>query len=127
MNSCLFCWECLQYSSSHRLDATLCFSTAVDADEAASWEVGEVGGYECYIAAEDDETEGDVAVYKTNDDNDNDGLLNVGAMANTLNLVHRDQGIMRFIKYVSFLAPSSRVDVMAEYKIDIPKDEDETT
>ena len=51
-------------------------------------------------------------------------MLNVGARANTLNLVHRDQGIMRFVKYVSFMAPSSRVDVAAEYKVD-PHEEDE--
>lgn len=83
-----------------------------------------MGGYECYIAAEEDDTQGDVAVYNARADEDDDGgLLNVGARANTLNLVHRDQGIMRFVKYVGHLAPSSRLDVSVEFKVD-PHDED---
>ena len=35
-------------------------------------------------------------------------MLNVNAAANTLNLVLRDEGLMRFVKYVSFAAPGSR-------------------
>eukprot|EP00192_Tetraselmis_astigmatica_P003656 CAMPEP_0117653098 /NCGR_PEP_ID=MMETSP0804-20121206/3004_1 /TAXON_ID=1074897 /ORGANISM="Tetraselmis astigmatica, Strain CCMP880" /LENGTH=580 /DNA_ID=CAMNT_0005459239 /DNA_START=84 /DNA_END=1826 /DNA_ORIENTATION=+ len=107
-----------------RLDATLCFVADQADEDDASWAVGEVGGYECYIAAEDDETGGDVAVYKA-DEEDDGGLINVAARANTLNLVHRDQGIMHFVKYVSHLAPSSRLDVAVEYQVDIHEEEDE--
>lgn len=98
--------------------------TDATGEDAVAWEVGEVGGYECYIAAEDDDTQGDVAVYNA-DNEDDGGLLNVAAKANTLNLVHRDQGIMRFVKYTSHLAPSSRWDVAVEYKVNIPEGEED--
>ena len=38
--------------------------------------------------------------------------------ANTLNLVMRDEGTMKFVKYVSHAAPSSRWDVAAVYEVD---------
>jgi len=105
-----------------RLDATLCFVADGTSEDAISWEAGEVGGYECYIAAEDDDTQGDVAVYNAENEDDG-GLLNVAAKCNTLNLVHRDQGIMRFVKYTSHLAPSSRWDVAVEYQVDVHDDD----
>ena len=37
---------------------------------------------------------------------------------NTLNLVMRDEGTMKFVKYVSHAAPSSRWDVAAVYEVD---------
>ena len=36
---------------------------------------------------------------------------------NTLSLVVRDAGVMRFVKYVSAGAPGSRWDISAEFKI----------
>ena len=46
----------------------------------------------------------------------------IGAMdmqtSNTLNLVMRDEGTMKFVKYVSHAAPSSRWDVAAVYEVD---------
>lgn len=44
----------------------------------------------------------------TQADAEESGVLNVNAAANTLNLVLRDEGLMRFVKYVSFAAPGSR-------------------
>jgi prolyl 3-hydroxylase /prolyl 3,4-dihydroxylase len=38
--------------------------------------------------------------------------------SNTLNLVMRDEGTMKFVKYVSHAAPSSRWDIAAVYQVD---------
>jgi hypothetical protein len=95
------------------------------------WQSGECGGFECYIEADDDDEEDEK---EENDDNEAKGnnhkkagpadeynpdddteLLNVSASNNTLSLVYRDPGTMRFIKYVSATAPSSRYDIAMEY------------
>ena len=47
-------------------------------------------------------------------------LLSVSACNNTLNLVMRDEGVMRFVKYVSAAAPGSRWDIAVEYEIAPP-------
>jgi len=111
------------------LDATLCFCAGkgkqcafdeatnelVGSDEDAIWESGEVGGFECYIAAdESSEDQGQDAEYE--DENDTK-LLSVSASNNTLSLVYRDPGTMRFVKYVSAAAPSSRWDIALEYDV----------
>lgn len=52
-------------------------------------------------------------------------MLNVSAAHNSLNLVLRDEGLMRFVKYVSASAPSSRWDVAMEYRpVDDSDDDD---
>ena len=56
---------------------------------------------------------------------DEDELLSVQATFNTLSLVHRDEGLMRFVKYVSHLAPSSRWDVAAQYTVEAVEDSDD--
>ncbi|KAI8374803.1 Oxoglutarate and iron-dependent oxygenase degradation C-term-domain-containing protein [Blakeslea trispora] len=96
------------------LDMTFCH---VNKPEA--WEDGERGGYECYMAPHDEEE--DAAVYKAADE---DGaLLTLPAGRNELSLVLRDEGIMRFIKYVSAKSPGSRWDIAFEY--DLPEEDDE--
>ena len=50
------------------------------------------------------------------------GVLNVPAAANCLSLLLRDEGLMRFVKYVSAAAPGSRWDLAMEYK---PQDDDD--
>jgi Rps23 Pro-64 3,4-dihydroxylase Tpa1-like proline 4-hydroxylase len=128
------------------LDATMCFvvnspvrdtaTSAVDGnnnhvespiedEEDESWESGNVGGFECYIEA--DEEEGVDEEYNPADE-DGTELLSVSANNNTLSLVLRDTGTMRFVKYVSSRAPSSRWDIAMEYQIpegDDAKDSDE--
>ena len=52
-------------------------------------------------------------------------MLNVSAAANTLSLVLRDEGLMRFVKYVSASAPGSRWDVAAVYRPDDSSDGEE--
>lgn len=52
------------------------------------------------------------------EEEDDDGaLLTVQAGFNRLLLVLRDEGVMRFVKYVSAAGPGSRWDVCAEYGI----------
>ena len=111
------------------LDATLCFAAGdgkqcafdeetnelIGSDNDAMWESGDVGGFECYIAADESgDDQGPDAEY---DEEDDTKLLSVSASNNTLSLVYRDPGTMRFVKYVSASAPSSRWDVAFEYDV----------
>jgi hypothetical protein len=111
------------------LDATLCFCAGegkqcafdeeteelLGSDDDAIWESGDVGGFECYIAADESgEDQGPDAEY---DDEDDTKLLSVSASNNTLSLVYRDPGTMRFVKYVGIGAPSSRWDIALEYEM----------
>ena len=123
------------------LDATMCFVRDTTEYDQAMWESGDIGGFECYIEADlDDENEeeqvggetenngappvrsssGAADEYNEEDDSE---LLSVSASNNTLSLVYRDPGTMRFVKYVSSNAPSSRYDICMEY--DLPPDDDE--
>eukprot|EP00588_Corethron_pennatum_P009000 CAMPEP_0194266094 /NCGR_PEP_ID=MMETSP0169-20130528/1119_1 /TAXON_ID=218684 /ORGANISM="Corethron pennatum, Strain L29A3" /LENGTH=621 /DNA_ID=CAMNT_0039006703 /DNA_START=28 /DNA_END=1893 /DNA_ORIENTATION=+ len=109
------------------LDATLCFVAGkgdqclhdeetgdlLGSDEDALWTSGDVGGFECYIEADDDSEEAD-AEYDADDDTE---LLSVSPSYNTLSLVYRDPGTMRFVKYVSSFAPSSRWDLSVVYDV----------
>ncbi len=92
------------------LDSTLCFCSGdgkqcsfdeatgelIGSDDDAVWESGDVGGFECYIAADESgEDQGPDAEY---DEEDDTKLLSVSASNNTLSLVYRDPGTMRFVK-----------------------------
>lgn len=79
------------------------------------WQSGDCGGFECYIAADDEE--GTEAADEYNQDDDTE-LLSVSASFNTLSLVYRDPGTMRFVKYVGSKAPSSRWDIAMEYQME---------
>ncbi|DBA04448.1 TPA: hypothetical protein N0F65_010044 [Lagenidium giganteum] len=91
------------------LDVTLCMTPPHEC-----WAEGERGGYECYIAT--DEENDDPAVYRAAG-NDSDTLLATQAGWNVLTMVMRDQGVMRFVKYVSALANGSRWDTTLEYLV----------
>ena len=85
--------------------------------DAGAWDLGEVGGFEAYLLAEDEDEvvdgkKGAADTYRQSDEES--GVLNVSAASNSLNLVLRDEGLMRFVKFVSFLAPSSRYDLAME-------------
>jgi Rps23 Pro-64 3,4-dihydroxylase Tpa1-like proline 4-hydroxylase len=86
------------------------------------WEEGERGGYECYIAS--DEQNDDPAIYRSASD-DTDTLLATQPGWNVLTIVLRDQGVMRFVKYVSALASGSRWDVSCEFLLDMEEEEDD--
>ena len=116
------------------LDATLCFAAGegkqclvdeetgdlVGSDDDAVWESGDCGGFECYVAADDDaDATGHeaIAADEYNDELDSE-LLSVSASNNTLSLVYRDPGTMRFVKYVGCRSPSSRWDISMEYEVE---------
>jgi len=102
-----------------------------DDDLGVLWDSGEVGGFECFIEVDENEDGADnnmeaAEVYgagqgKKNKDGEEEEedskLLSVSAGSNVLSLVLRDQGIMKFVKYVSANAPGSRWDVAVEYEI----------
>ncbi|KAI0774132.1 nuclear protein [Fomes fomentarius] len=113
------------------------------------WQTGEWGGWECYMAPHDEED--DPAVYRSGstkkkngvnganghgdddamhdededeDEDEEDGtLLTVQPGFNRLLLVLRDEGVMRFVKYVSAAAEGSRWDVCGEFEIGIVQEE----
>lgn len=92
-------------------------------DKLAMWAEGEVGGFECYIEAEEDAVAEASDVFRMDDD---DGpLLQVLARSNTLSIVLQDERVMRFVKYVSGSAPSSRWDVAVDFEIKQDDEADE--
>jgi hypothetical protein len=128
-------------TSSPRLDAVLCFvDDAGEGDaDTSPWAAGDVGGFEAYLLADEEEEEYNgkgtdksggsagpsaaaaaAAVYRAADADA--GVINAPAAANCLNLTLRDDGLMRFVKYVSAGAPGSRWDIAVEY---LPEDDGE--
>ena len=112
------------------LDATMCFVSGKgdqslgqeeDNDDDIIWQSDDKGGFECYIAADDEE---DGEAEDEYDEEDDTKLLSVSPSNNTLSLVYRDPGTMRFVKYLGIGAPSSRWDLCLEYEV-VPSDEEE--
>lgn len=105
----------------------------------------EVGGYEMYMAGEDDEdhptlptshnstetgagqrrkAKADPAIYKSAADDEDDGILfSQPAAWNNLAINLRDKGVLRFTKYVSKSAKGDRWDVCAEYGVEFGEDD----
>lgn len=71
-------------------------------------------------ADEDEDAEADEEA-----DEDDGTLLTVQPGFNRLLLVLRDEGVMRFVKYVSAAAEGSRWDVCAEFEIGMVQEEEE--
>lgn len=114
------------------LDATLCFvrgsgkqilGSDEDDEDDILWQSDDTGGFECYIEADEDDNEGAEAADEYDDDDDTK-LLSVSASFNTLSLVFRDPGTMRFVKYVGSRAPSSRWDISLEYEVEEDQEEE---
>lgn len=55
---------------------------------------------------------------------DDSGLLQVSPSFNTLNIVLRDPGVMKFVKYLSASAPGSRFDISNEWQVEVPEGSD---
>lgn len=119
-----------------------------------AWDSGDVGGFECYIEADEDPENSEAAeVYRVtnanpaerqqhknksdaadaadaadegNEEDPTTSLLSVSASNNVLSLVMRDEGIMKFIKYLSANAPGSRWDVAVEYEIENSGDSEDS-
>ena len=110
-----------------------------------------VGGYEMYMAADEDEDEDkhdagaapeaaathtgagqrrktkvDPAVYKSSADDEDDGVLfTMPAGWNSLSVVLRDRGVLRFVKYVSRTARGDRWDVCVEFEVEFGEESDD--
>ena len=95
-----------------------------------------VGGYEVYMAGDDDgaggeessngiEGKADPAVYKSHDDGNDDALSSSPAEWNRLSIVLRDQGVLKFVKYVSAAAQGDRWDLAGEFGVIVKDDDDE--
>ncbi|KAF2754095.1 hypothetical protein EJ05DRAFT_541231 [Pseudovirgaria hyperparasitica] len=122
------------------------------AEKKANDEMKEsIGGYELYMAAEDDPDDAgsddgveipnggpkssshtgagnrrkaDPAVYRSSGADEDDGILfSSWAGWNTMSLVLRDRGVLRFVKYVSKAAKGDRWDVLGEWGVDEEEEE----
>lgn len=99
-----------------RLDASLCFVDDGTKRKEAAWSSGDVGGFGCYIKAEEGNDGAEAAEsYRRQPHEEEDEVLSVFAASNALSLVRRETQAMRFVKYVSASAPGSRWDVVSEY------------
>jgi prolyl 3-hydroxylase /prolyl 3,4-dihydroxylase len=94
------------------------------ANRMTGWENGEFGGYEVYLAPNLDE-EADPAVYKATEEGDDGVLMSRDAAWNYLTLAVRDQGTLKFVKYVSRAAWGGRWDVTSEWTTKEDEDGDE--
>lgn len=102
--------------SSPSIDTTLCFCNRREEEDAENWESGDIGGFECYMAADADaDADATAEVYKVENEEDDGQLISVSSGDNVLNIILRDRKVMRFIKFVSHNAPGSRWDVSAEF------------
>lgn len=87
------------------------------------WNSEEVGGFESYLAADDDEET--VEAQEVYRGAESEGpLVNLPAVNNALCLVMRDSKTLRFVKYLSRDAPSSRLDISASFTVDAPTEGD---
>lgn len=108
---------------------------SIDDTSLVDVEPVEYGGEEVYMATDDEaafadskslpsvgkKAVHDPAVYHSGDGEDEDGILFSSAPAwNTFNVVLRDKGTMRFVKYVSQAAKGDRWDIKGE--IDLADD-----
>ncbi|KAL2009466.1 hypothetical protein VTN00DRAFT_5273 [Thermoascus crustaceus] len=101
-----------------------------------------VGGYELYMAGDDDEdddddedgdqgdgsktkkSKADPAIYKAAGDEDDGILFTMAAGWNRMSIVLRDSGTLKFVKYVSAAAKGDRWDITGEVGV-VFEDDDE--
>ncbi|KAI1130231.1 Oxoglutarate and iron-dependent oxygenase degradation C-term-domain-containing protein [Nemania abortiva] len=89
-------------------------------------EVVEVGGHEVYMAGDEGDDNEDAAIYKSSNDEEGDNILFFQAAAwNRLSLVLRDNGILRFVKYVSRRAKGDRWDISGSFEVEEVEEEEE--
>ncbi|KTW28326.1 oxidative DNA demethylase [Pneumocystis jirovecii RU7] len=72
------------------------------------WGNGEKGGYEVYM---EEDKDADASVYRASDDS---VLVSHLPTWNTFHIVLRDQGVLRFVKYISKSVCASRWDLVAD-------------
>ncbi|KAI9819612.1 MAG: hypothetical protein M1827_007062 [Pycnora praestabilis] len=103
-----------------------------------------VGGYEVYMAGDEEEydnveegvtnsdqkkSKADPAIYKSSGGGEDDGVLfSMPAGWNRMSIVLRDTGVLKFVKYISRSARGDRWDITGEYGVIDDSDvEDEHT
>jgi prolyl 3-hydroxylase /prolyl 3,4-dihydroxylase len=69
---------------------------------------------------------GEVDTEDSDEEEDDNTLLTVQPGFNHLLLVLRDEGVMRFVKYVSAAAEGSRWDVCGEYEVGMVEVDDDS-
>ncbi|KAJ5081206.1 hypothetical protein N7456_013444 [Penicillium angulare] len=94
-----------------------------------------VGGYEIYMAGDEDEDEGDAedgkkkadpAIYRSAGADEDDGILfSTQAGWNRLSIVLRDSGTLKFVKYVSAAAKGDRWDITADIGVEFDDDDED--
>lgn len=84
------------------------------------------GGSSATGAGQRRKAKADPAIYKSSAEDEDDGVLfSNPAGWNTLSLVLRDTGVMKFVKYVSESAKGDRWDVVGNYSVAAEDDEEE--
>jgi Rps23 Pro-64 3,4-dihydroxylase Tpa1-like proline 4-hydroxylase len=88
-----------------RMDVVLCLLVPHQDDSAISWDVQHGGG--CVYMDEDNE------------------LLSILPVHNSLSIVLREEGVMQFVKFVNHKAPATRFDICCAYEVpEIPPPEE---
>ena len=123
-------WECYMAPHEGDDDPTVYKSAQAHRAKAGNHKHAEAAAAEAADRAdadngeqeEDEEASGDDGA-----DDDSDGvLLNLTPSFNTLSVVLRDEGVMRFVKYLSASAGGSRWDVIGEFEVgSLQNDEEE--
>ncbi|KAI5306735.1 hypothetical protein KEM56_007395 [Ascosphaera pollenicola] len=96
-----------------------------------------LGGYEIYMAGDDDAPSNandekskskpklDPAVYRATSDEDDGILFSMPASWNRMSIVLRDQGTLKFVKYVSRSAKGDRWDITGEVGVEFDDSDEE--
>jgi hypothetical protein len=116
-----------------KLDVGLGLTPEVGGEDGGEdWEDGEVGAWELWIVGEMDGDEatysgGKAAVEEGEEEEEDDGpLLALPPTFNTLSIVLRDPGVLKFVKYVGAAGRGSRWDIGGEWEVDaVEEDSDE--
>ncbi|KAK2629433.1 hypothetical protein QTJ16_000253 [Diplocarpon rosae] len=78
-------------------------------------EEDDVGGYEVYMAGDEDD-DADAAIFKASTGEEDDNILfTMPASWNKMSIVLRDSGVLKFVKYVSKNAKGDRWDVCGTF------------
>ncbi|KAK0527068.1 putative component of NuA3 histone acetyltransferase complex [Tilletia horrida] len=126
-------WECYMAPHEGEEDPAVYRSggsSSKKSEEAAETNGKEDAGEEEMAVDGEDEGEFEDMDEEEDDDDDDDEdfdgvLLNLTPSFNTLSVVLRDEGVMRFIKYLGAAAGSSRWDVVGEWSVgQLEEDED---
>ncbi|KAK6584771.1 hypothetical protein PZA11_002995 [Diplocarpon coronariae] len=90
-------------------------------------EEDDVGGYEVYMAGDEDD-DADAAIFKASTGEEDDNILfTMPAAWNKMSIVLRDSGVLKFVKYVSKSAKGDRWDVSGSFGVKFSEEDGEDT